>query len=194
MSRTKRNESLIGRQFGKLTVVGQAEKGRLVGAKNLKTRFWKCQCECGRLTETSTTSLVRSGTRSCGCIKFGPKGQNGRRRLYTSYKRQAKKRGYEFTLTSEEFHHLTSQICRYCGAEPSSVSIAHYNRSEASIDNEKYVYNGLDRKDNSKGYQLDNVVPCCKWCNIAKRERSYDDYIAWIKRSYLYQQNKESLN
>jgi len=42
------------------------------------------------------------------------------------------------------------------------------------------IYNGIDRLDSSKGHVIDNVVPCCKWCNYAKRERSYKDFLDWV--------------
>ena len=36
--------------------------------------------------------------------------------------------------------------------------------------------------DNSKGYSLDNIVPCCKICNRAKSDLTYKDFIEWIRR------------
>lgn len=29
-----------------------------------------------------------------------------------------------------------------------------------------------------------NRAPCCKQCNIAKRDTAYDDFIEWIARAY----------
>ena len=49
-----------------------------------------------------------------------------------------------------------------------------------------FVYNGLDRVDNEKGYTIDNVVPCCKHCNYAKRNRSVEEFIDWIAQVYEY--------
>lgn len=37
----------------------------------------------------------------------------------------------------------------------------------------------LDRKDNSKSYTVDNVVPCCTDCNRTKGDRlTYDEMVA----------------
>jgi len=47
-----------------------------------------------------------------------------------------------------------------------------------------YTYNGLDRIDNAKGYILDNVVPCCKHCNYAKRNMSTEKFYNLIKSIY----------
>ena len=52
----------IGNVYGRLTVLeyaGNTEKGQ---AK------WRCQCECGNITEVKGTSLRNGQTRSCGCI------------------------------------------------------------------------------------------------------------------------------
>ena len=39
---------------------------------------------------------------------------------------------------------------------------------------------GLDRKDNARGYALDNVVPCCHSCNRKKKARPYDEFMAEV--------------
>jgi hypothetical protein len=48
--------------------------------------------------------------------------------------------------------------------------------------NGDYVYNGIDRLDSSRGYEMGNVVPCCKQCNWAKNDIPYDEFLDWIKR------------
>lgn len=51
---------LLGKKFGRLTVVGTADKKGYV----------VCQCECGKRKEIRATSLTKTyqPTRSCGCI------------------------------------------------------------------------------------------------------------------------------
>ncbi len=52
-------------------------------------------------------------------------------------------------------------LCHYCG-EP--IKLTCY---------------GLDRKDNSRGYTLDNVVPSCFPCNASKLDRfTYEEMVA----------------
>ena len=48
------------------------------------------------------------------------------------------------------------------------------------------LYSGIDRVDSSKDYNIDNVVPCCAMCNLAKRNYSDEDFLKWIKRVYEY--------
>jgi hypothetical protein len=50
----------------------------------------------------------------------------------------------------------------------------------------KFTYNGIDRIDNSQGYIIDNVVPCCTKCNIAKGRQSIQEFKEWIYRAYAY--------
>lgn len=43
---------------------------------------------------------------------------------------------------------------------------------------------GLDRVDSSRGYELDNVVPCCTRCNKAKNNMSQASFIEHIIKIY----------
>lgn len=65
-------------------------------------------------------------------------------------KNKAKKRGIEWTITKEDFNKLKTLPCHYCGDEIITTG------------------SGLDRMDNTRGYHLDNVVPCCNICNTMK--------------------------
>jgi len=77
---------------------------------------------------------------------------------YHRYKYSAKVRGHKFNLSKEEFMRLLNEksICKYCGVGGKL---------------------GLDRVNNSIGYLLDNVVPCCRTCNTLKKTMSKDKYI-----------------
>jgi hypothetical protein len=52
-------KSLIGEEFGKLTVIGYE------GVKN-KNSYWKCKCECGNETVICRPNLLKA--ESCGCL------------------------------------------------------------------------------------------------------------------------------
>jgi hypothetical protein len=94
--------------------------------------------------------------------------------IFGAYKRNAAKRknGIDFKLSKREFEYLIQMDCHYCGAEPSNVM-----RKKRVTKIPGYRYNGIDRIDNDKGYQLDNVVPCCMWCNRMKKGLTYDMFI-----------------
>lgn len=97
-----------------------------------------------------------------------------KRKLYYKYKLSAKNRNYEFKLSFEEFLKLTQQNCFYCNTQP--MQEERYNSHHC------YIYNGVDRFDNSKGYIMDNVVTCCKICNQMKSSMSGHDFIKQINK------------
>ena len=53
-------KNLIGRVFGRLTVLGFSRIKR-------RHAFWHCGCECGKTVYVRTCHLLDSSTRSCGC-------------------------------------------------------------------------------------------------------------------------------
>jgi hypothetical protein len=78
--------------------------------------------------------------------------------LYSSYLSNCRRRNVFWGLSLEEFVKITSQNCVYCGRKPSQVRGT-------------YTYNGIDRKDNDRGYTVKNSLPCCKTCNSVKSDR-----------------------
>lgn len=76
--------SLVGRKFGKLTVVERTEnKG--------KEPAWICQCECGNTTTVMGLNLKNNSTKGCGCLlkthgKTSGKDAEGKRTTSKEYK------------------------------------------------------------------------------------------------------------
>jgi hypothetical protein len=166
-------KNLIGQRFGKLTVLEVSGKidGRLQ---------WKCQCACGNVCYVHGGHLgTRSGTKSCGCNRKLPFGESGFNSLYGIYKRQAEKRNKSWNIPKDDFRKLTKLPCHYCGTPPSQSC-------GSSRGNGKYVYNGLDRVDNNLGYELENVVPCCGYCNYMKMKIPVYEFKCWISKVYNY--------
>lgn len=60
-------ETLVGRRFGRLTVLEKTEKR----AKN-RSVLWKCRCDCGSIVEATRDQLLSGGKTSCGCAKTPP--------------------------------------------------------------------------------------------------------------------------
>lgn len=78
---------------------------------------------------------------------------------FNAYKASAKRRNYQFTLTTEEFTSIFHKECHYCGVEDSR---------------------GVDRVENAKGYTLNNSVPCCEMCNKMKWKWSADKFLKQV--------------
>lgn len=166
---------LTGQKFNKWTVISRANN-KTVPSKQKKTH-WTCKCECGTVKDVYMDSLKSGKSKSCGCNWGKPDGEAAKRQTFNLYRGGAKIRGFSFNLNEKEFIHLTSQKCFYCNSEPS-------NRSGGKKSNGYYHYNGLDRIDNTKGYELDNVVTCCKNCNLAKRQLTQIEFFEMIKMIY----------
>ena len=179
--RISKRADIAGKVFGRLTVVED------LGPDNRGWRFWGCACSCGELIVVNSRELKRGHTQSCGCLfrenlrkKSGwnrlPHGQSAFNQLFGLYKKSAKERGYTFLLTADEFRFLTEQACHYCGALPEIKFRA------ASGTNGNYYGNGVDRIDNTSGYEPGNVVPCCTQCNIAKGVLTVEAFKEWAMR------------
>ena len=84
-------------------------------------------------------------------------------------------------LNINDFYNLSQKKCLYCNSEPSNSKII-YSRHTQKYKRIKvtFKYNGLDRIDNNLSHTIDNVVPCCKWCNIAKLDLNVIDFKNWI--------------
>lgn len=92
--------------------------------------------------------------------------------VYTTYRSVARKRRRAFPLTREEFTALILMNCHYCDSPPSN-EMRRKAYGQAVL-----RYQGIDRKDNARGYEHDNVVPCCERCNRIKgTELSYEEMI-----------------
>jgi len=169
-----------GNHYGRLTVLKRAER---VHGKD--SAYWHCRCDCGNETIVRSTCLRGGHTKSCGCLQEErrwealalPEGVAAFNSMVSNIQHGAKARQLEWNLTDEQVAYLTKQQCYYCGAEPSQVS-------HPAKCNGVYVYNGLDRIDNDKGYMIDNVVPCCIKCNRAKRTMTLGEFESWIVRVY----------
>lgn len=168
-----KRKNRIGEKYEKLTIIGQDSVNR---------KLITVKCDCGTIKQMSLVNW-RKSTRSCGCWKatglwmkpsnIKPHGVAARNSLLCGYKQSAKDRSLSFTLTEPQFNKLTKSSCYYCGIEPYRVSKG---------DNGNYIYNGIDRVDNDRGYDIDNCVPCCKVCNRAKDIMTQQQFIEWVMR------------
>jgi hypothetical protein len=181
---------IVGIRFDRLLVVSinRIENTDYKYRKKKKTVYYNCECLCGRKKVLIRSSILRRFSHACGCIYKEKKVSLIKEQiklgnhplyayLYNDNKNQAKYTNKEFTLTFEEHKSIVSQECHYCN-EPWSNSV---NKKGY----EKYgglQCNGIDRKDSSKGYTLENSLPCCKICNRAKNNMKYEDFLQYLKR------------
>ena len=94
------------------------------------------------------------------------------RYYYTTYKNEAKKRGLQFNIDFNFFmNNFWQKPCYYCGDMTKG--------------------GGMDRIDNSRGYFIGNVVPCCKMCNIMKLNHTTKAWINHMNKILKNISNKE---
>lgn len=88
---------------------------------------------------------------------------------------------FEWALEFEYAKELIFQNCHYCNSPPSNTYDRRFvGKNRRSTGTITFNYSGLDRKDNNKGYTVDNTVPCCKSCNLAKGpDLSYEEFLSW---------------
>lgn len=163
---------LTGRRFGIVTVLKRTKKTKY----EHRSPVYRCVCDCGRKKYLSAAELRTA--KSCGCRRLVgrellafrnkgrpaanalPPGEAKLRATLRRYRRSAAGRGLSFSLEPEQVRTLIMAPCAYCGAPPTS---------------------GIDRVDNTRGYQLDNCVACCPRCNRAKGVMTISEFRAWIR-------------
>lgn len=176
---------LTRKRFGKLLVIS-----RYTSKNEHGYVYWFCKCDCGNEKIVRGAHLTSGGTKSCGCFgkqsrhlngRYAKKGYGASTKHYVfhRYKRDAEKRKIEFSLSEERFLELAIKDCFYCGEKSQNIEKSRTNNGD-------FIYNGLDRINSKLGYTEENVVPCCKTCNFAKREMSIQEFYKWIEKVYKY--------
>lgn len=155
--------NLEGNKINNLTVVKKIRRLRR------STFEYECLCECGEVVIAQSNGN-RLSKKSCrNCIVFAPSWRKGKLNavvdkfstLRHRYKKGAHDRGYLFELNREEFEKIIQEPCYYCDSHLQSKQM--YNNREM------VYYTGIDRVDNSLGYNVNNCVACCKICNNLKK-------------------------
>lgn len=177
----KKRLNLKGQKYNRLTAI------EFSYIKNKKT-FWKCICDCGNEIIISLGELRSGNTKSCGCLRieldkipkyFLPNGEASFNQLYNNYQKRAQKSNFIFTLNKQQFKLLTSSNCKYCDSEPKQK--LGLNRIHGH-----YIYNGIDRIENNKGYTIENSVSCCKICNFMKHILTEEEFFEHIKKIIIH--------
>jgi len=89
--------------------------------------------------------------------------------IWNHYVKGAQKRNINFALPKTKFNELILLPCFYCDY-----------KKDGEV-------NGIDHLNNNVGYQEDNVVPCCKTCNITKGSQHPQEFIDKLQAIHLFQ-------
>ena len=155
--------TLNGFKFGRLRPYRRVRENGIT--------WYRCLCDCGKRMWVRYTSLQGKHARSCGCLKLETLHRRKKpdtiirlNAMERYYKRNSKLREVAWRLSKATFQALVNQPCIYCGY--------HENLC------------GVDRVDNNRGYTIKNSVPCCRWCNWGKNERTLEEFKDWVRRLY----------
>jgi hypothetical protein len=192
---------LKGRRFGRLLVIEKANRPSTLKDRN---QYWLCKCDCGNEKIIRSHSLLNDLTISCGCYnrekasemakkQIGTKrpnqslefGMAALHALYSHYRISARRRNLPFEVSIERFVELIDGDCSYCGCVASQIKFEKgYNGY--------YIYNGIDRIDNTKGYVNDNVTTCCGKCNRMKWQMTMEEFEEHIIQVYNFLMDKRN--
>jgi hypothetical protein len=154
--------------------------------------IYLCRCDCGGSVYKSRAGIMaaKAYRNHCGCLTKNSRGRSGgtslnqphivvesfgkaMRHRFTTYVRNAEVRGLKWELSIDKFLILTKGDCSYCGSSPSQT---HKVPGSAV-----FVYNGIDRIDNTLGYIDFNCVSCCGICNSMKGILSKEEFLKHCK-------------
>lgn len=158
--------NLMGKVFGRLTVVGYTEKrvrGNIV---------WQCACECGRMKLVEGAKLTVGAVKSCGCLQRDVhwKGYNDLSLSYfNSLRNRAKYKNIPFNITIEEVWDLFIQQKEKCALSGLPISFGVNNTAS------------LDRINSSLGYTIDNIQWVYKNINVMKQNFEQNAFIMMCK-------------
>lgn len=180
-------------RYWRLLVISQAE--RIEWRKWIR---WNCKCDCWNEKIIFSDEFSSWKTNSCWCLKkehlhnigFQFKRNEDREKqlisylynLYINYIKWDKWKTWN--LTFDEFSFLIKQPCYYCWLEKTNYlkDIKWWKKITDFI----LYYNWLDRVDSNWLYTKDNVVTCCKHCDMAKGDMTQEVFLNHIKRIYEF--------
>ena len=153
-------KSLIGKRFGRLTVLD------IAGKDNQKKYFWLCKCDCGNIKKIRGSSLNFGSTKSCGCLWKEALLENG-------------KKGTHHMTNTQEYNiwAIMKQRClnknnpKYKNYGGRGIKVCE---EWLKFDNfykdmgERPEGKSIDRIDNEKGYFKEN----CRWATLKQQGRN----------------------
>lgn len=156
---------LLNDKYGVFTIISERQ---IINNRG----YYNCKCSrCNNITSIRSDRLNNSPKACKHCINSLLKEISDTKylklrkykRIYHSYRSNALNRNLLFELTLENVIKLIDDKCFYC----------HDKNSK-----------GIDRIDNSKNYNLNNVISCCKQCNFMKNDSTKEEFLNKIKEIY----------
>lgn len=89
---------------------------------------------------------------------------------FKTYIRSAEDKNHPFELSKDQFLEIVYKPCYYCGV----------------LGEETRDFNGIDRMDQTEGYNIDNCVSSCKMCNYMKLSLDVETFLKRVEHVVTY--------
>lgn len=175
--------------------------------------YWNVECDCGTKKIIRAGGQVKSCGCALKEANTGRRlghkqitDENFIKNSILSVQKSVYKIYSDGDLSFEDFLIICQKKCFYCNKPPSNKSNVYLKKDgtyrkrkrknkkgkeyssqmsyRENLDKCYFIYNGLDRIDQKKNHNKDNIVPCCSTCNYMKRDMSRDVFLKKIEEIY----------
>ncbi len=169
--------NLTNQKFGKLTVIEFTHNISKHGQA-----IWKCECDCGNITNVNSGNLRSGKTKSCRCLKSAKGSANSSwtgcgeisGHYWASVTQRAKIKNTQINISIKDAWHLFLQQDKKCALTNLPLK---FGSSKLGIETTA----SLDRIDSSKGYIIDNVQWLHKTVNKMKMDLPQNEFVEFCK-------------
>lgn len=163
---------LTGQKFGRLTVLD------FYGSDKRRESIWRCQCECGNITNVLSSNLRKGYTKSCGCLQKEKAGKN------TPIKDLSNMLFGQLTVLYPTSQRLNGQVVWHCKCTcGKEIDVRSYNLISGNTfscgclkqSHGEYLIEQLLQK-NSIQYEKEKTFPSCVF-NDTKQLAQFDFYV-----------------
>lgn len=180
---------LTNQRFGKLIALEPIKKDRYGW-------IWKCQCDCGKITECNAARLRGNRKHSCGCNLYGEGHYmwSGHKEITGFYWRRilerAKSRQLDITVSIQDAWEQFERQNRKCALTGVPLYFTkHLTRVFGK--GTQLPTASFDRIDSNKGYIKGNIQWVHKDINVMKMDMTENDLIYWARKISEYSKDKK---
>lgn len=159
-------KDLTGQKFGKLTAIKPVGRNKNGGCT------WLCKCDCGKEKIASSSSLLKGGTKSCGCLATSVRIENMKKLngFYHGHSNERLYRIYKCMIYRCTNHN--SDDFKYYGGKGITVCEEWLNSFEEfknwAVGNGYSDKLTLDRMDSDGNYEPSN----CRWVSMKEQSNN----------------------